>query len=158
MSFETIGPYELTRGDLLAAAFVISFSTGSRATRVKAALFVLVGVMIIVGGLVIGEPLTAAFGLVFLLLVFVIAPAFRTRAGRTEIYLAYSEEGIVADTPNAKVTYKWATVRSATKVGSRLFIMISDGWALVVSDRVTSQDNMERLAATVAQHQSFVAP
>lgn len=158
MSFETIGPYALTRGDLVAASLVISFSTGSGSTRLKAALFVLVGLILIVGGLVMGEPLTAAIGLVLLLSIFVIAPALRSRKGSSEIYLAYSEEGIVAETPNAKVTYKWVTVRSAKQVGSRLFIMISDGWALVISDRVTSPDNMERLKATVAQHQRFARP
>lgn len=157
MSFEKIGPYELTRSDLIIASLVISFSTGSASARVKAALFVFVGLIMMVGGLVVGEPLTAAFGLFFLLFIFAISPALRSRKGSKEIYLDYSPEGVVAETPSAKTTYKWATIRSAKKVGSRVFIMVSDGGALVISDRSTTRENMGSLMATVAQHQGSVS-
>ncbi|WP_324750292.1 YcxB family protein [Sphingomonas sp. LY54] len=152
MSFEKIGPYELTRGDLIAASLVISFSTGATSTRLKATLFIFIGVLMIGGGLAFGEPQTVGFGLFFILLIFVIAPALRSRKGSEEIYLDYSPDGLVAETPDARTTYKWSTVREAKKVGSRLFIMISDGCALVISDRSTSGKNMSRLIATVAQH------
>jgi len=157
VSFEKIGPYELTRSDLIVASLVISFSTGAASARVKAALFVFVGLFMVAGGLVDGEPLTAAFGLFFLLLIFVISPALRSRKGSKEIYLNYCPEGIVAETPRAKTTYKWATIRLAKKVGSRVFIMISDGCALVISDRSTTRENMDSLMATVAQHQGSVS-
>ncbi len=157
MSFEKIGPYELTRSDLIVASLVISFSTGAVSARVKAALFVIVGLVMVVGGLVVGEPLTAAFGVFFLLLIFVISPALRSRNGSKEIYLGYSPDGVVAETTGAKTTYKWATIRSARKVGSRVFIMISDGCALVISDRSTTRENMRSLMATVAQHQGSVS-
>lgn len=156
MAFEKIGPYELTRSDLIVASLVISFSTGAASARVKAALFVLVGLVMVIGGLMVEEPLTAAFGVFFLLLMFVISPALRSREGSKEIYLDYSPDGVVAETPSAKTTYKWATIRSAKKVGSRMFIMISDGCALVISDRSTTHENMGSLMATVAQHKGSV--
>jgi hypothetical protein len=156
MSFQKIGPYELTRNDLIVAALVISFSTGATSARLTASFFVFVGLTMIVGGLVVGEPLPAAFGLLFLLNMFVISPALRSRKGSKEIYLYYSPDGVVAETPSAKTTYKWATIRSARKVGSRLFIMISNGCALVIPDHVTTRENMSSLMATVAQHQGSV--
>jgi hypothetical protein len=153
MGFERIGPYELTRGDLVAASLVISFSTGARSARLRAGLFVLVGLMMVVGGFVVGERQTAAFGGFFILFIFVIAPALRSRKDSKEIYLEYSSDGLVVETPNARTTYKWGTIRAFRQVGSRLFIMISDGCALVISDRSTSPENMVNLVATVARHQ-----
>ena len=93
MSFEKIGPYELTRSDLVVASLVISFLTGATSARLKAALFVFVGLIMIIGGLVVEEPLTAGFGLLFILLIFVVSPALRSRKASTEIYLDYSPDG-----------------------------------------------------------------
>jgi len=153
MSFNRIGPYELTRGDLIAASVVISFVTGSKATRLKAALFLLMGLLIIIGGSVVDEPQTAGFGMLFILIIFVIAPALRSRKGGKDIYLESSAEGLVAETANVRTTSKWNTIGAVRKVGSRLFIMISDGCALVISDRLTSHENMGNLMRTVARHQ-----
>lgn len=152
MGFDRIGPYDLTRGDLVAAAIIVSFVTGGRATRWKAVLFLLVGLLLIIGGFVDGELLTAAFGLLFLLLIFVIGPAFRSRKGSRDIYLEYGPDGLIAETTNVRTTYKWNTIGAVRKIGSRLFIMISDGCALVVSDRLTSHENMENLMGTIAHH------
>jgi hypothetical protein len=157
VSFEKIGPYELTRNDLIVASLVISFSTGATSVQLKVALFVVVGLAMMAGGSLVGEPLPAALGLFFLLLMFVVSPALRSRKGSKEIYLEYSSDGLVAETPSAKTTYKWVTIRSAKKVGSRLFIMISDGGALVISDRSTTRENMASLMATVAHHQGSVS-
>ncbi|MBB5716439.1 hypothetical protein [Sphingomonas aerophila] len=154
MGFEKIGPYGVTRGDMVAAAIVISFLTGDKSARVKASLLVVIGVVMFVGGLALGEPQTAGFGMLFVLFMFVIAPALRSRKGSNEIYLEHSPEGLVAETPNARVTYKWSTVGAVRMVGSRLFIMVSGGCALVISDRSTSRQNMISLMTIVAQHQS----
>jgi len=97
--------------------------------------------------------MAAAFGPFFLLLVFVIGPALRSNKHNKEIYLDYSPDGVVAETAKMKTTYKWATIISTRKVGTRLFVMISDGCALVISDRSTTRENMDSLIATVAQHQ-----
>jgi hypothetical protein len=153
MSFDRIGPYKLNRGDLIAASVVISFVTGSKTTRLKAALFLLVGLLMIIRGLVVEEPQTAGFGVLFVLIIFVIAPALRFRKGGKDIYLESSPEGLVADTANMRTTYKWDTIGAVRKVGSRLFIMISDGWALVISDRLTSHENIANIMRTVALHQ-----
>ncbi len=152
MGFERIGPYALTRGDLVAAALVISFLTGSRSSRVKAWFFVLVGLIMIVGGLVVGELQTTGFGALFILAIFVIAPALRSRKGSSSIYLENAPDGLVAETPAVRTTYKWSTIHTVRRVGSRVFIMISDGHALVVSDRTTSRENMASLMTTVAHH------
>jgi hypothetical protein len=153
MSFDRIGPYELTRGDLITASIVISFVTGSGAARLKAALFVLIALLMIIGGSAVDEPQIAAFGVLFILIIFVIAPALRSRKGSKDIYLENSPEGLVAETANVRTTYKWNTIGAVRKVGSRLFIMISDDCALVTSDRLTSHENMANLMRTVAHHQ-----
>lgn len=153
MSFDRIGPYVLTRSDLIAASIVISFVTGSKATRLKAALFLLTGLLMIIGGLVTEEPQTAGFGMLFILILFVITPAFRARKGGKDIYLESSAEGLVAETASLRTTYKWNTIGAVRKVGCRLFIMISDGCALVISDRLTSHENIGNLIQTVAHHQ-----
>lgn len=152
MHFEKIGPYELTRGDLIAASLVISFSTGAKAVRIRGALILLVGLLMVFGGLAFDQPESAVIGTVFILSIFVIAPALRSRKGSKEIYLEESAEGLVAETRDVRTTYKWSTIRMVKKVGSRLIIMINDGCALVVSDRSTSRENMESLMATVARH------
>ena len=152
MSFEKIGPYESTRGDLIAASLVISFMTGATSTRIRTALFVVVGLIPIAAAIVIREPLFAGLGVLYLLCVFILVPALRSRKRSKEIYLAYDPEGIVAETANIRTVYKWATVCSFKKVGSRLFIMISDGCALVISDRSISVRNMEDLMSTLTQH------
>ena len=153
MSFEKIGPYDLTRGDLVAASLVISFSTGAKSTRWKAALAVLVGMLLAIGGITSGELITASLGIFLIVLLFVVAPALRSRKGNKDIYLDYSPEGIVAETESVRTLYKWATIRLVKKVGSRLFIIINDNCALVISSRSTSFGNIEKLMMTVAAHQ-----
>jgi hypothetical protein len=152
MSFEKIGPYELTRSDLIAAALIISFSTGATGTRLKAWIYALAGLIFIAAGVAFRDPVLVGLGGFLTLVLFVLGPASRSRKRSKEIYLEYSLEGLVADTPNTRTTYKWSTIRTVKKVGSRLFIMISEGHALVISDRATSQQNMESLIATLDEH------
>ena len=158
MSFDRIGPYELTRGDLVAAAIVVSFLTARRSLRIIAAVYVLLGLMMVIAGVLFGVPLLVGLGIWFVLWVFVIGPALRSRKGHKDIYLEYSPEGIVGETPQIRTTYKWTTIGKAKKVGSRLFIMITDRIALVVPDRSTSPDNMNRLVATLSDQAATTAP
>jgi hypothetical protein len=150
MSFERIGPYDLSRGDLVAAAILICFVTASRSVRLFAILYVVVGLMMVASGVVTGTPLIAGLGVLFLLWLFVVAPALRSRKRSKDIYIEYSPEGIVGETPQTRTTYKWATIGKAKKIGSRLFIMITDRIALVIPDRSTSPENMDRLMATLS--------
>lgn len=149
MRFETIGPYALTRRDLIAAGLVISFVTGSKATRWKAWVLVAVGVLLMILGASTGDMLNVLFGAGLLLLLFVILPAMRSRKQAKHIYLSYSPDGLIVETPTFRITYKWSTIGGAKKVGTRLFIMISPAHALVVSDHVTSAENMRRLVASL---------
>ena len=157
MSFERIGPYELTRGDLVAAALIISFFTAKPAVRLRSWLFLIIGVTLAGWGFLIGDLVLAWIGFLWVLFLFVIAPALRSRKRSRQIYLEYSPEGLVAETPEVRTTYKWATVGRCRKYGSRLFIMISDGCALVVSDRSTNGENMDRLIATLSEQTPALA-
>jgi len=152
MSFDKIGPYDLTRGDLVVAALVISFSTGARAVRIRAAISVLICLMVSVSGWLSRTPEVVVFGGFLLLLIFFIAPAFRSLKGAREIYLECSAEGLVAETSRVRTTYKWSTLQKVKKVGARLFVMISDGCALVIPDRSTSDANLRALMATIVDH------
>ena len=152
MSFDRIGPYDLTRGDLVAAAIIVSFLTAPRPVRFVAAWSALLGLMMVTAGIVFGVLLLVGLGVFFVLWVFVIAPALRSRKRSKDIYIEYSPEGIVGETPQIRTTYKWSTIGKAKKVGSRLFIMITDRVALVVPDRCTTPDNMNRLLATISGH------
>lgn len=138
MAFEKIGPFDLTRGDAIVAALMISFSLGNLLTRLMAASVLLVGLLTIVAGLVTLELQLTIFGVILVLYVFVIAPALRSRKSNKEIYLEYSREGIVAENSNARITYKWATIRAARRVGSRLFVMVDKNRTIVISDRLTT--------------------
>jgi hypothetical protein len=158
MSFDKIGPYNLTRGDLVAAAIIVSFLTAARSVRLFAGLYVAVGLMMVVSGLVTGTPLIAGLGVLFLVWMFVITPALRSRKRSREICIECSPDGIVAETPQVRITYKWSTIGTAKKVGSRLFIMITDRVALVVPGRSTSPDNMDRLMATLSREQAAPNP
>ena len=158
MSFDKIGPYDLTRGDLVAAAIIVSFLISPWSVRLFAAVYVLVGLMMVVAGIAFGTSLLVGLGFFFVLWVFVVAPALRSRKRSKEIYLEYSPEGIVGETPQMRTTYKWSTIGNVKKVGSRLFIMITDRVALVVPDRSTSADNMRRLLATLFEEKQVTAP
>jgi hypothetical protein len=154
MRFDKIGPYDLTRGDLVAAAIIISFLTGARSVRLTAALCLVAGLTMVVSGVVTGTPLIAGLGVLFLVWMFAIAPALRSIKRSREVYIDYSPEGIATETPQVRTTYKWSTIGTAKKVGSRLLIMITDRLALVVPDRSTSQDNMDRLVATLSHERA----
>src|SRR6476646_3999789 len=54
MSFDRIGPYDLSRGDLVAAAIIVSFVTSPWSVRLMAAVYVLLGLATIVAGIVFG--------------------------------------------------------------------------------------------------------
>lgn len=151
MSFDKIGPYDLTRGDLVAAAIIVSFRTASWTVRLLAAVYVLVGLAMFIAGILFSVWILVGLGVWFVLWVFILGPALRSRKRSKDIYLEYSPEGIVGETPQIRTTYKWSTIGKTKKVGSRLFIMITDRIALVVPDRSTTSDNMARLLATVSQ-------
>jgi hypothetical protein len=157
MSFDRIGPYDLSRGDLVAAAIIVSFVTSPWSVRLAAAIYVLLGLAMIAAGLVFGVLLLVGLGVFFVLWVFVVAPALRSRNASNDIYLEYSPDGIVGETPQIRTTYKWATIGKAKKVGPRLFIMITDRIALVVPDRSTTPDNMDRLLATLSREGAATA-
>ena len=154
MSFDRIGPYDLTRGDLVAAAIIVSFRTSKTSVRVMAAVYVLLGLIMVTGGIALGEMPLFGFGVCFVLWVFVGAPALRSRTRSKDIYLEYSPEGIVGETPQMRTTYKWSTIGTAKKVGSRVFIMITDRMALVVPDRSTTPENMNRLLETLSNEEA----
>lgn len=151
MGFDTIGPYSLRRRDLVSAALVISFVTGSKATRWKSWVIVAVCVSLILMGISDNDSMNIVYGIGLALLLFVVAPGVRSLKQVNPIYLSYSPEGIVAETPILKTTYKWSTISKVKRVGSRLFIMISPAHALVVSDHVISADNMARLIASLGE-------
>lgn len=147
--FDKIGPYDLTRGDVVAAAFVISFITGSVRARMSGVVLVLAGAVAIGFALTVGPFIVAPGTLFALALIYVIAPALRSRKGARDICVSDGPEGIVVETAEARTVYKWVTIGKVRKVGSRLYIMISPGYALVISDRATDAGNMARLCATV---------
>lgn len=151
MGFDPIGPYALRRRDLIAAALVISFVTGSKATRWKSWVIVAVCMSLILIGILDGDTMNMLFGIGLALFLFVGAPGLRSLRQVNSISLSSSPDGLVAETPILRTTYKWSTIGKVKKVGSRLFIMISPAHALVVSDQVTSADNMHRLIASVEQ-------
>jgi hypothetical protein len=157
MSYERIGPYDLSRGDLVAAANIGSFVTSPWSVRLMAAAYVLLGLAMIITGIVWGVLLLAGLGVFFVLWVFVVAPALRSRKRSKDIYLEYSPDGIVCETPQVRTTYKWSTIGKAKKVGPRLFIMITDRIAIVVPDRSTSPDNVERLLETLSHEGAAAA-
>lgn len=151
MTFDKIGPYDLSRRDLVAAAILVSFATSPWSVRLMAAVYVLVGLIMVIAGVIFGDLLLVGIGVFFVLCIFVVAPALRSRKRCKDIYLAYSPEGIVADTPQMRTTYKWSTIGNAKKIGSRLFIMITGRLALVVPEHSTTSDNMDRLLETLSR-------
>jgi hypothetical protein len=146
----------LTRADLVAASLVISFIIGGKRTRVWSALYLLLGVILVVGGLVAEESTTSALGVFFVIFIFIVRPALRYNKTSRDIYLTHSAQGLVADTGDMATTYRWMTIGIVKRMGSRLFIMINDGCALVISERSTSSENLENIISTIA-HESSVA-
>jgi hypothetical protein len=86
MSFDKIGPYDLARSDVVAAAIIVSFLTGSRSVRIGAAVYVLVALMMVLAGIMLGVLLLVGLGVWLVLSVFVIAPALRSRKMSKDIW------------------------------------------------------------------------
>ncbi len=149
-SFEPIGPYDLTRSDLIAAGFVISFRLGSPQVRFWSILFTLLASALLLEGLFIADYALMAAGSFFFL--FLLAPTLRSLKRSKEIFLSYDDEGIVVDTPNVRTVYKWVTIGKVARVGSRLFVLVTNGTALVVHKRTTSAANLDALHSTIAEH------
>jgi hypothetical protein len=150
MSFEPIGPYGYNRRDIVAAAVVVSFVMGALRVRLWAYLIVAAGLAVCAIGIVMGDAIMACIAIGIVLGVFLIGPALRSRKRAQNIRFSYTVEGLVAETDDVRTTYKWSTIRSYRKIGSRLFIMISEGLTLIVADRFTDAANMRRLMATLA--------
>jgi hypothetical protein len=151
MSFERIGPYDLTRADLVAASIIIPFVTAAKRVRLTIAIYILAGLLMVVIGIAFDVMVLVGLGIWLILWVFVLAPALRSRKRNKNIYLEYNPEGIVGETPLTRTTYKWSTIGNVRKVGSRLFIMISDNIALVVPERATTPENIDRVVATLSR-------
>lgn len=151
MTFEKIGPYELTRSDLFVASLVVSFSLGSIAVRAWILLLTVTSLIAIVLGALAQDLVVVGIGAFFLFFILG-SPLLRSRKNSREIYLEQDPMGVAVDTPMARVVYKWSTIRKVKKVGSRLFVIVSNRSALVIPDRATSTGNMEALAATLANN------
>ncbi len=149
MCFEKIGPYAFSRGDLVAASLAISFVTGAKATRIKTGLIMIVGAVVAIIGAATSDLPMIFMAIGALTGMFVGGPALRSRKRSRNIYLSYDSEGLVAETDNVRTLYKWATIQSYKPIGSRLFIMISDGCALVIANRFTNAANMKKLIETL---------
>jgi len=156
MSFESIGPYRVTAADHIACTLILSFVLAARGLRIISATVTGFLLTVVGLGLASGNVPVAGVAALALFYLFIIKPVSRAIAGRGEAHLAWDAEGIVADTDYVRTLYKWATIDAFRKVGSRLFIMISGGRALIVPDRATNPDNMRLLTAHLADHQITV--
>jgi hypothetical protein len=154
MSFEKIGPYRLTPGDSVVASLVIAFRTGGRGARIWVALVAIILLAAIVIECAFREFWMAGLAALMLFYFFILVPVLRAKKGRGGTCLTFDPEGLVADTDKVRTTYKWATIGSVRKIGSRLFIMVNTRCALVVPDRVTGADNMRALAASLDEHRA----
>jgi len=151
VGFQKIGPYEITRWDLLVAAIIISFRIGSIGVRLLMTLMLLLALGALAVGIAGHDAVEVGMG-VFLLFVLFGVPALRSRKNSREIYLQQHSDGLAFDMPNASVVYKWSTIGKVRKIGPRLFIMVTARCALVIPDRATSPANMESLQASIAEH------
>ena len=121
MGFQKIGPYELSRSDLVAASLVISFRIGSTRTRIWAGLFALIGLAGIGMGIMTSDAVGVAIGTGLLALIFVILPALRKRRRTGGVCLSYDDDGLAAETGEIRTTYKWATIKSFRKKSAPAF-------------------------------------
>ncbi len=66
-----------------------------------------------------------------------------------DIYLSFTPQGLLADTPTF---YKWTTISTVRFVGTRLYVMVNGRCGLVIAERVTARDNIDALVKTIAEH------
>ena len=152
MTFDTIGPYRLTRADLFWASLIISFRLGSRGTLLTCYSLAAALIVLIVIGLLSSDYVIVALAAFWLTWLFMIGLALRSLKRSQDIYMSFDPEGIVAETPTTRTIYKWSTMDRAACVGSRLFLMVTGRCALVVAERYTSRANLEAIIATVDAH------
>lgn len=115
------------------------------------ALIVIVAIIAMIGGIALDAPAASATVAALLAWIFIVCPALQSWK-RSKVCLSFDPEGLAADTDEVWTLYKWAGMRSWRKIGSRLFIMVRPGGALLIADRFTDAANMEKLIATLADH------
>lgn len=151
MGFEPIGPYALTRADLLAASLVISFRAGSSKTRITCFLLVIGALMVAACAVYFRDYFVAGVALFWLAVIFVIGPMLHSLKESRGILLSYDPDGVRVDTPKANTLYKWTTIESLARVGPRLFVMINGRLGIVIDERNTTPANMNALTATISE-------
>lgn len=151
--FAPIGPYSLTRVDLAAAGLAISFRLGGPAVLIRSWVLILCGAIVLLGGFFTSDWLfsvivAAAIAFMFL------SPALRSTDRVCGILLGPDPDGIVAENNGTRTLYKWSTIRPSRRIGSRFFLMVTPGCALVIPERATTPENLDALVATVRDHAS----
>lgn len=149
MRFEPIGPYALTRADLLAASLVISFRAGSRKTKITCFTLTIATSVLFAGAVFTRDYILAGAAAFWLAFIFLIGPVLRPLKDSRDIVLSYDPDGIRADTPKANTLYKWATVERLVRTGPRLFVMINGRCGLVIDERNTTKANINALKKVV---------
>lgn len=153
--FEKIGPYGLTRSDLLVASIVIGFRIGAPKILVRSYVMLTVGLGAIIAGFLLRDWIPVTAGAFWILWLFIVGPMLRSLRNSHDIYLSSDESGVVADTPTHRTLYKWATIRQTRRIGSRLFIVIDSGLALVLADRMSTPENLDAVAATIRRYRNL---
>ena len=147
--FEPIGPFDMRREDQLVAANVIGFRLGSRKAKFLSYFFLLGGIFLLVSGIFDEDPWVIFAPIAGLMLIFVILPLLRSNERSRRIVISEHRDGLNMETPEVSTTYKWDRLGRAQIISDRLFVMIDGNCGLVIPQRATNRENLERLAAVI---------
>lgn len=148
--FKPIGPFDLSRVDMVVAGNVLGFILGTWKMRLWT--FFLFGVLLIgfAAGVISKDRTLTIYPPVLLFLVFFGGPWLRSTARSKMIVVSEGLDGLQVETSLATTTYRWQHLGKTSIIFSRLFVMIDGNRAIVIPERATTRGNLEAAAERIA--------
>ena len=150
MSFEKIGPYQLSRLDQFMSVPVLSLFMLEPAQRLMYWILYTGSPLLAAVLALTGDDGGAVTALLLLWVLIVFSPALRART--EDMIISPHADGIEVATSNITTIYHWSTIGAVRQFGPRLLIMVTPKCALILPAAVDKGENLARLVSTIAEH------
>jgi hypothetical protein len=122
-SFDPVGPYSLTRRDMVIASHLIAFGVAPIWFRLLfGGVYALVIASLIIG--IVGDLWFLVGAAIMLCLLLVFGPALRSKKSLTDIVLRAASGGVEVENYQSKTLCKWPLIRNVRSVGQYHFLPI----------------------------------
>jgi len=150
--FDVIGPFQLSKTDLVVGVFVERFGHKARLINIFFLIVFVVAAVFFASGSSQFSWVSMAAILLAVVEIFVVRSLLVMLRYRGWACLSYDERGIDARSMHGYALYRWDMIKSIEKFGPRLLIHIVNGGALIVPERSTTTKNLEQILSTLQHH------